>query len=343
MTAAVTVGHGGPEKVEVHRDWPVPKPGAGEALIRVTAAGVNNTDLWTRQGAYGSAGDPEAVAGWKGVPLDFPRIQGGDVTGIVEALGDGVSERFLGKRILIDPASEYDDDGHPTEIAGSERDGGFAEFHVWPGHRLHDVSASPLTDEQLACLPIAYATALGMIVAADCQPGERVLVTGASGGVGLAAVQILAVRGCHAIAYTSPGKEEALAASGAAEILTRGQGRLSDTAEVDVVLDVVGGDGFGDVVDRLRSGGRLAIAGAIAGPVIRLDLRRVYLRHRQIIGSTMHTPQVFAGVVELARRGAVAPIVADTYPLAEIAKAQERFSRKDFVGKLVLVPRASRA
>lgn len=338
MTAAVTVGHGGPEMIVVQRDWPVPGPGAGEALIRVTAAGVNNTDLWTREGAYGSARDASAVAGWKGVPLDFPRIQGGDVTGVVEALGDGVNGELLGKRVLVDPAAEYDDHGHPEEIIGSERDGGFAEFHVSPVHRLHDVSDSPLTDAQLACLPIAYATALGMIVAAGCEPGERVLVTGASGGVGLAAVQILAARGCHIIAYTSPGNEEWLSESGASEIVVRGRDRLSSTAEVDVVLDVVGGDAFGDVVDRLRTGGRLAMAGAIAGPVIRLDLRRIYLRHRQIIGSTMHTPQTFAGVVELARRGAVAPVVAETYPLAEIVTAQERFASKDFAGKLVLLP-----
>lgn len=338
MTAAVTTAHGGPEVVEVRDDWPRPNPGPGQVLVRVTAAGVNNTDIWTREGAYGSSGDRNAVAGWRGVPIDFPRIQGGDVAGVVADVGDGVDQDLVGRRVLVDPAAEYDDHGYPSAIVGSEIDGGFADFHVSSVDRIHDVSSSPLTDPQLACLPIAYATAMGMIEAADCEAGERVLVTGASGGVGLATIQILAARGCHVVAYTSADKEEAVMAAGAAEVFLRDRDRLSEVSEVDVVLDVVGGPDFAAVVDRLRTGGRLAMAGAIAGPLVELDLRRVYLRHRRLIGSTMHTRRAFAGVVEMARRGTVSPRVAQTYPLNGIRDAHERFTRKDFVGKLVVVP-----
>lgn len=338
MTAAVTTGHGGPEMIEIHHDWPRPRPAAGEALVQVTAAGVNNTDVWTREGTYESDGDTDSAAGWQGSPLGFPRIQGGDVSGFVADVGPGVSEDLIGRRVLVDPAVEYDDHGHPTKIVGSELDGGFAQFHVSPVERIHDVSTSPLSDEQLACLPIAYGTALGMIDAVDCGRGERVLVTGASGGVGLGAIQILAARGCHVVAYTSPGKEEAVRESGASEIVIRGRDRLTGVEKADVVLDVVGGEEFGTVVDCLRTGGRLAMAGAIAGPVVRVDLRRLYLRYRRLIGSTMHSPRIFAEVVELARRGEVAPVVADTYPLVEIGSAQERFVSKDFVGKLVVLP-----
>lgn len=342
MTAAVTTGHGGPEVVEVRNDWPRPSPGPGQVLVRVTAAGVNNTDIWTREGAYGSSPYPKAVAGWRGVPIDFPRIQGGDVTGVIADVGEGVERGLIRQRVLVDPAADYDDLGHPSAIVGSEVDGGFADFHVSSVDRIHDVSSSPLSDEQLACLPIAYATAMGMIEAADCGPGERVLVTGASGGVGLAAVQILAARGCHVVAYTSEGKEEAVTETGAAEIILRNRDRLSEVNEVDVALDVVGGPGFGTLVDRLRTGGRLAMVGAIAGPLVELDLRRIYLRHRKLIGSTMHTPQAFAGVVEMARRGSVSPLVAQTFPLDEIKDAHERFGRKDFVGKLVVIPAHNR-
>lgn len=338
MTAAVTTGHGGPEVVEVRDDWPRPSPGPGQVLVRVTAAGVNNTDIWTREGAYGSSGDPNAVAGWRGVPIDFPRIQGGDVTGVVADVSDGVERSLMGQRVLIDPAAEYDDLGHPSAIVGSEIDGGFADFHVSSVERIHDVSSSPLTDEQLACLPIAYATAMGMIEAAGCESGERVLVTGASGGVGLAAVQILVAQGCHVVASTSKGKEEAVTAAGATEVVLRDRDRLSEVDEVDVVFDVVGGPSFGALVDRLRTGGRLAMAGAIAGPLVELDLRRIYLRHRRLIGSTMHTRRAFARVVEMAREGAVSPRVAQTYPLTGISDAHARFTRKDFVGKLVVVP-----
>jgi NADPH:quinone reductase-like Zn-dependent oxidoreductase len=334
MTAALTTGHGGPEMLEVRHDWPRPDPSSGEALVRVRAAALNNTDVWTREGAYGS----DSPAGWTGSPLQFPRIQGGDIAGVVVEVGDGVDDGLLGRRVVVDPAAEYDDHGHPSRIVGSEVDGGFAQFHVSPAIRLHDVTDSPLSDEQLACLPIAYATALGMIEEAACRPGERVLTTGASGGVGLAAIQILAARGCDAIAYTSAGKEAAIRDAGAAEVVVRGQDPLSEIEEVDAVLDVVGGAEFGDLVDRLRTGGRLVTVGAIAGPIVEFDLRRIYLRHRRVLGSTMHDPDVFAAVVDMARRGAVAPVVAETYPLTDIATAQERFSDHDFVGKLVIVP-----
>ncbi|MFP3883491.1 MAG: zinc-binding dehydrogenase [Actinomycetota bacterium] len=338
MTAAVTTGHGGPEVVEVRNDWPRPSPGPGQVLVRVTAAGVNNTDIWTREGAYGSSSDPNAVAGWRGVPIDFPRIQGGDVAGVIAEVGKGVERSLVGQRVLVDPAAEYDDLGHPSAIVGSEVDGGFADFHISSVDQIHDVSSSPLSDEQLACLPIAYATAMGMIEAAGCQQDERVLVTGASGGVGLAAVQILSAQGCHVVAYTSTSKEEAVTVAGASEVFLRDRDPLSEVREVDVVLDVVGGTRFGEVVDRLRTGGRLTIAGAIAGPLVELDLRRIYLRHRKLIGSTMHTRPTFAGVVEMARQGTVSPLVAETFSLKEIRDAHARFGTKNFVGKLVVVP-----
>jgi NADPH:quinone reductase-like Zn-dependent oxidoreductase len=336
----VTTAHGGPEVIEIRRDWPRPVPGPGQALVQVTAAAVNNTDLWSRRGAYGTADDPDAVVGWQGVPLDFPLIQGGDVAGVVVAVGDGVDRGWIDRRIIVDPAAEYTGD-YPTSIVGSEVDGGFAQFHVSAVDRLHDVSDSPLSDAQLACLPIAYATALGMIERAMCTAGERVLITGASGGVGLAAVQIAAARGCHIIGYTSAGKAEAVRAAGADETLRRDLDSLGDLPQVDAVLDVVGGPDFGALFDRLRDGGRLATVGAIAGPVVEFDLRRLYLRHRRLIGSTMHTPRLFSGVAELARAGAVKPRVATTFDLPDIAAAQERFERKDFVGKLVLLPNAA--
>lgn len=339
MTAAVTTGHGGPEVIEVHHDWPRPTPAAGEALVRVAAAGVNNTDLWTRLGAYGRPDDPGAVAGWKGVPIDFPRIQGGDIAGTVASVGPGVDDRLVGRRVLVDPAVHYTD-GLPSAVAGSEADGGFAQFHVADASRLHDVTDSPLSDEQLACIPIAYATAMGMVERAGCRAGERVLVTGASGGVGLASVQIASALGCHVIASTSEGKAALVAAAGADEVLVRERDDLRLLPEVDVVLDVVGGDAFAEVFDRLTDEGRLATAGAIAGPVVRLDLRRVYLRFRRIIGSTMHTGETFGRVVALAREGAIRPRVAAAHDLADIAEAQARFERKDFVGKIVLIPPA---
>ncbi len=336
MTAAVTLGHGGPEQVEVRPDWPRPRPGSNQALIRVSAAGLNNTDIWSRAGAYGTAGDADAIVGWKGVPLDFPRIQGIDVTGRVCAGGSSVDDAWLDRRVLVDPAARYVDD-LPVDIVGSEVDGGFAEYHLCSIDQLHDVTESPLSDAQLACLPTAYGTALGMIDRADISAGERVLVTGSSGGVGMAAIQMLVDRGCQVVARTSAAHGEFIATLGVAEISIRGADDLEDLDQVDAVVDVVGGDEFGSLVERLRDEGRLVTAGAIAGAVVALDLRRLYLQQRTLIGSTMHTPAVFRRLADIANSGGVQPIVAATYPLTEIAAAQERFVARDFVGKLVLV------
>ena len=337
MHAAVTFGHGGPDQLEVRTDWPTPEPGAGEVLVRVTAAGVNNTDIWTREGRYGSANNPDAVTAWKGVPLDFPRIQGLDIAGEVVSVGSGDDNSWIGRRVLVDPIAVYAGD-YPNEIAGSEVDGGFAQFHCCRVGQLNDVTASPLTDAQLACLPTAYGTALGMINRAACQPGERVLVTGSSGGVGMAAIQLLLARGCQVIARTSPSKVDLVRSSGVAEVSVRGVDDLDAMAEVDAVVDVVGGDEFGSLVDRLRDGGRLVTAGAIAGPVVPFDIRRLYLRQRTLIGSTMHTRADFAQLASIAVTGSVAPIVAATFSLGDIALAQQRFVAKDFVGKLVIEP-----
>jgi NADPH:quinone reductase-like Zn-dependent oxidoreductase len=337
MTAAVTVAHGGPDCIEVHHDWPRPVAADGEALVRVAAAAVNNTDIWAREGRYGSASDPDAVAGWKGVPLEFPRIQGIDVTGVVEAVGVGADASWIGRQVLVDSAARYEG-VHPADIIGSEVDGGFAEFHVCKVEQLHDVTDSPLTTAQLACLPTAYGTALGMINRAGCADGERVMVTGSSGGVGMAAIQLLVDRGCEVIARTSPSQHPVVAALGVAELSIRGRDEIAATAPVDAVVDVVGGDEFGALIDRLRVGGRLVTAGAIAGPVVPFDIRRLYLHHRRIIGSTMHTPSDFAELARIATLGGVHPLVAETFPLADIAEAQARFVAKQFVGKLVLVP-----
>lgn len=337
MTAAVTTGHGGPEMITVHHAWPIPELGPGDALVRVTAAALNNTDIWARQGAYGTAEDPEATAGWKGQPLEFPLIQGIDIAGRVEAVGSSADPSWVERRVIVDPVIEYHD-GLPSIITGSEADGGFAQFHRCAVSQLHDVTDAPLTDAQLCCLPTAYGTALGMINRAGCSRGERVLVTGSSGGVGSAVIQLLLGRGCEVVARTSAGKADRIAETGVSEISVRGVDEISALNEVDAVVDVVGGPEFGDLLDRVRDGGRLVVAGAIAGPVVPLDLRRLYLRQRTVIGSTMHTSGDFADLAATATTGVLRPLVADRYPLTGIVKAQARFVDKDFVGKLVLEP-----
>ncbi|TDC80316.1 Zn-dependent oxidoreductase [Actinomadura sp. 7K507] len=345
MTAAVLRRHGGPDALEVRDDWPVPQAGPGQVLVRVSAAAMNNTDIWTREGAYGLPGLPEAKAGWRG-PVDFPRVQGGDIAGTVSAVAADVAEAWTGRRVLVDPAFYADEreDADPVGLLGSEADGGFATYVAVEAARVHDMSTSPLSDEELASLPVAYGTAMGMLERARITGDETVLVTGASGGVGLALVQLAAARGARVVAMTSGSKAEALREAGAAATVSREATefrRQLDAAApdgLDAVADVAGGPWIERLMPALRDGARWVIAGAVAGPVVPLDLRRLYLHNLSLIGSSMHTRAHFAQLAELARTGALRPSIAARYHLNDIHAAQDEFRRGAHVGKIVITP-----
>ncbi|WP_127782840.1 zinc-binding dehydrogenase [Rhodococcus sp. X156] len=343
MQAVRITAHGGPEVLEVVQ-VPVPAPAAGQVLVQVRAVALNNTDLWTRQGAYGLPGDPDALAGWRG-PVDFPRIQGADVAGIVAAVGPDVAEDLVGRRVVIDPA-RYDaetPDANPVGLMGSEWDGGYAEHVLAPAQRIHDVTSSPLSDAQLAALPTAYGTALGMIERGRVRAGDTVLVTGASGGVGLAAVQLARARGATVLAVSSGAKLATVREAGAHEVIDRGadvveQARTAAPDGVDVVLDVVAGQLVGEGLPLLREGGRWVIVGALGGHEVAFDVRRLYLHNIQLIGSSMHTPAHFDLLMDTARAGQVQPVIAATFPLGQAARAQEELGQRNHVGKIVLQP-----
>jgi NADPH:quinone reductase-like Zn-dependent oxidoreductase len=278
--------------------------------------------------------------------FDFPRIQGGDIAGVVVELGAGVTEELLGRRVLIDPAlyGSEDENASPVGYLGSEADGGFAQYVAVDVSHAHDVHDSPLSDEQLACLPVAFGTAIGMLERAKVRKGETVLVTGASGGVGLALVQLAAARGARVLAITSGSKEGAVLANGAAAVFNRASPDI--LAEIgaaapdglDVVADIAGGTGVSTMMPMLRDNGRWVIAGAVAGPVIEFDLRRLYLHNVQLIGSSMHTRVHFRELVALARGGNISPQVSSSFALTEIAEAQAEFSARRHIGKIVLLP-----
>ena len=197
MAAVLLTGHGGFNKLAYRTDVPVPVPGQGEVLIRVGAAGVNNTDINTRIGWYsksvasdtnkGAATGLETVdqddAGWSGVPLSFPRIQGADCCGRIVAVGEGVEEKRIGERIIIRNMLRSYVDYRPFECwtLGSECDGAFAQYVKAPANEAFAVRCD-WTDVELASIPCAYSTAENMLHRAGLSAGERVLVTGASGG-----------------------------------------------------------------------------------------------------------------------------------------------------------------
>ncbi|MFD4481688.1 zinc-binding dehydrogenase [Streptomyces sp. NPDC058471] len=343
MRAVRITGHGGPEVLEL-AEVAVPAPEAGEVLVRVGAVALNNTDLWTREGAYGRPGDPGAKSGWRG-PIGFPRIQGADVAGRVVAVGTGVEHSLVGRRVVVDPAI-YDSEGpdaNPVGLMGSERDGGYAEYVTAPAERVHDVTGSPLTDDQLASLPTAYGTALGMIERGRLRKGETALVSGASGGVGLALVQLARARGATVLAISSGPKIDAVREAGAHAVIDRAgdiaeQTRAAAPDGIDVALDVVAGELVGEGLPLLREGGRWVIAGALGGYDVTFDVRRLYLHNAQVIGSAMHTPTHFGLLMDLARRADVQPVIAAAFPLEQAARAQEELSRREHVGKIVMHP-----
>jgi NADPH:quinone reductase-like Zn-dependent oxidoreductase len=330
MRAVVLTGHGGLDRLEVRTDVPVPTPGDGDVLVRVGAAGVNNTDINTRVGWYSGGG-------WTG-SFTFPRIQGIDACGEVVDVGPSIDPARRGERVLVEPC--WVAANGVTVFLGSEVDGAFAEYVVVPSTAAHSVR-STLSDVELASFPCSWSTAENLVVRAGVAAGERVLVTGASGGVGSAAVQLAAVRGARVTGVAAAAKHPAVHELGAAAMLDRSESPLAACGAdaFDVVIDVVGGDTWPDLLAVLRPGGRYAVSGAIAGATVALDLRTLYLKDLTLFGCTVLGAGVFAGLVRRIERGEVRPVVAATFPLEHIVEAQEAFLTKDHVGKIVLTVR----
>ncbi len=346
MCAVLLTGYGGLDKLEYRDDVPIPPVGPDDVLIKVGACGVNNTDLWTRQGAYGSETDPQAISAWRQEPMQFPRIQGADIVGHIVDVGSKVSPSRVGERVIVDPTL-YTEDGEgllEAGFTGSERDGGFAEYTAAPARNAHLINAS-LSDAELATFPTAYVTGERMLNRARLKAGETILITGASGGVGSGLVQLARVRGARIITIVGAGKEEKVGQLGAEIVITRGSENMHEAISqavgeqpIDVIADVVAGPLFPVLLRVLRKQGRYVTAGAIAGPLVQLDLRTVYLKHLEIIGSTLGTRKEFADLMRYIERGALKPLLAKTYALENIKQAQVDFKSKQFFGKLVVIP-----
>jgi len=348
MAAVQLVGHGDLDKLVYNRAAPVPQPATGEVLIKVTACGMNNTDVWVRQGAYGTEDDPSAVSSWRrqGNTLTFPRIQGTDTVGHVVAVGAGVDANRIGERVMVDFSIYNRDDDSLADIdyMGHGRDGGYAEYMALPADNAHVVDTD-LSDIELATFCCAYLTGERLLERARLAAGERVLVTGASGGVGSAIIQLARARGAVPFAIAGKGKEQAVLDIGAEAVVTRGEGDLVEAVHqatggkpIDVVADLVAGPLFNDLLKILRPEGRYTTAGAIGGPVVQLDLRTMYLKQLELHGSSQGTRADFRRLVGYIEQKKIRPLVGGVYPLSDFHRAQTDFMAKNFVGKLVVVP-----
>ncbi len=352
MRAFVLTGHGDMDKLVYHTDWPVPVAGPGEVLIKVHACGLNNTDVNTRTawyskgvsgnttgGAFDTADDEDAT--WGGAPITFPRIQGADVSGTVVVGPD----HLLGKRVLVETwLRDWSDPLNLEKIGyfGSECDGGYAEYVKIDERHAHPVD-SELSDAQLATFATSWITAENMLNRAGVGEGDEVLITGASGGVGSALIQLANRRGATTIAMAGKSKHDAVSKFEPHALLDRAPGNLKQALKgvigqdtVSVVADVVGGSYWPQLIDVLARGGRYTCAGAIAGPMVEMDLRTFYLRDLTFTGATIVPPGVFADLVGYISRGEVKPALAATYPLEQLHEAQQAFIDKKHTGNIVV-------
>jgi len=351
MKAVVTTGNGGYDKLD-YRDVPIPRPGAGELLLRVLAAGVNNTEINTRLGWYSSSvksgteqfAESEhddgnlADGGWNET-TPFPLIQGTDCCGEVVAQGPGVAAPGLGARVLVRACMRENGFASLENIwMASDFDGAFAQYVSVPASEVFAVDCD-WSDIELATIPCAYGTAENMVHRTAVCESDCVLVPGASGGVGSAVAQLAQRRGARVIGIAGKSKVDAVRSLGI-EVVERGADLIAalGAGSVDVIIDNVAGDGFEPLLKLLRRGGRYASSGAIAGPIVTMDMRDFYLKDLRLIGCTAWDEPVFPNLIGYIERGEIIPLVAKTFALQDIADAQREFLKKQHFGNFVLIP-----
>jgi NADPH:quinone reductase-like Zn-dependent oxidoreductase len=343
MRAALYRRHGGPEVLEV-AEVETPTPAAGQVQVRVSATALNHIDLLLRRGL-------------PALRVALPHISGGDVCGHVSALGAGVRGVEEGARVLLNPGiscglcvaclSGRDNFCPEYGLLGEHRWGGLAEFVVVPAANLVPVpvAAVPLTDAELAAVPIAFITAWQMLVdRALVRQGETVLVLAAGSGVGTAAVQIAKLFGARVIATASTDEKlERARRLGADEVINNSTTplvaevkRLTERRGVDVVVEHVGAATFAQSVVVCARGGRIVTCGATDGWEPPLNLRHVFWRQLSILGSTLASKSRLFDVVSLIASGKLRPVVDRVLPLAEVAEAHRLLESRSVFGKLVL-------
>ncbi|MCG7201691.1 zinc-binding dehydrogenase [Marinobacter pelagius] len=361
MKAMVLTGHGDIDKLE-YQDVPTPQPGPGQVLVQVTATAKNNTDRKAREGLYPTKKGEMTSFKMGGKPtLTFPRIQGADIAGRVVAVGDGVDESRIGERGLLDfniYADGRRDINLTPDYYGHGADGGFAEYVVLPSDQFHHIPNPELSDAELAAMGMcSYQTAMHMLTSASVRAGERVLVTGASGGVGTALIQLCRVMGAIPYALSKQDKAEALMALGAEAVLDRSdmdsfEDRVKEQTggkPIDAVMDLVGGEMTDRFIDTMifdmnarSTYPRLSIAGASGGNISEILWTRIYLYQVQIFGVSHGTREEADQLMAWIRGGQLKPVLHGAFRLSELHRAEEYFVNRgsNYLGKIVIVPDA---
>ena len=352
MFAIVTTGNGGFDKLS-HKIVNTPEINKNEVLVKVLAAGINNTEINTRIGWYSSSvqsgteilhknieeGISYKNAGWNGV-TNFPLIQGTDCCGIVVKCKKNKFNYLLGKRVIIRSCMRVEGFGSRQKVwMASNFDGAYAEYVKVPASDVFPINCG-WSDAELATIPCSYGTSENMLLISNCNQNDTVLITGASGGVGSATIQLAKLRGCNVIAIVSEEKSSYAIQAGADKVIPRNSNLLKVLGEnnINLVVDGVGGKNFSDFLKIIAPGGRYVSAGAIGNPIVNFDLRDLYLKDISMFGCTTWEEQVFLNLIKYIEEGRIQPLLSRTFKLSNIIEAQKEFLKKNHFGNFVLIP-----
>lgn len=345
MRAVAIHEHGGPEKLTYHTDYPTPVPGPGEVVVKVRYCGLNFLDIFVREGMPGE-------------PVRLPTITGGDVSGDIAAIGEGVDARLLGQAVVMNPSwscgvCEYCQDGETqicvgdSHMLGEGADGAMAEYVKAPAR-----NAIPLPEgvpyEIAACLPVAWGTAHRMLFdRAKLRMGENLLVLAAAGGVGTGCVQLGKMAGARVFAAaSSEEKLQKLRELGADEVVNyvadpdwdRTLRGLTNKRGMDVVIDNNGASTWEKSIRVLGKRGRLVSTGATSGPIGPTDIRYLFRREHNILGSNGWRQKDIVACLDGVQQGKLRPLIHKIYPLEEARAAEEALASREVMGKVLIKP-----
>jgi NADPH:quinone reductase-like Zn-dependent oxidoreductase len=342
VKAAIFRKHGGPEVLE-YTDVPEPQMRANEVLVAVKACALNHLDIFAR-------------GGLPGIEIPLPHILGNDIAGVVREVGELVTWVKPGDEVMVQPGvscghceaclSGQDNLCREYDIIGYRRDGGYAEFVAVPGVNVVPKPAE-LSWEEAAALPLVTITAWHMLVTrANVQPAEDVLVHAAGSGVGSIAIQIAKLRGARVLTTASSDEKLAKARELGADLTInytqpdwpKEVRRLTDKRGVDVVVEHTGAATWPGSISSLKNNGRLVTCGATSGFDARTDLRQVFYRHLNLLGSFMGSKAELLEALKFVRQGKIRAVVDRVLPLSEARQAHELLEDRAQFGKIVLKP-----
>lgn len=336
MRAVLTLAHGERDQLQFRTDYPQPNAGPGEVVMRVAATALNFHDIFTRRGM-------------PGIRIPLPVVVGSDMAGEIVEVGEGVADWKIGDRVLVDPVYR---DGKRFGMLGEVADGGRAEFLAVATTQLLRVPDS-VTLEDAAALPLAYGTAYRMMVTrGQVIANDRVLVLGASGGVGVACVQLAKLIGAEVIACaSSEEKLERLRELRADHVVNYakesyvdrvreiyGKPRITGGGGVTVAVNFTGGDTWTDTQRCVGMHGRILTCGATAGYSVATDARYLWTFEHTMIGSNGWTPADLQALLQLIAERRLAPVIDKVLPLEQAAEAERMLEDRTVFGKVLLKP-----